>query len=173
MVLDWPCWQWAFTMFTGWGNYYYQGSCVFINVYCVVPACKEAYSDQEGHGACSLGCNAQLPFAQRRQQQVCHELSHSTIAQIYKMHEMCNWSGFFLAGIPGSPAAIYHFLMDAAGKPCNHVVSSQKVWKTSLKACRRQVFRLGFFCTQKVLLQTISCLCYSNSYASYKHANKL
>ena len=28
-------------------------------------------------------------------------------------------------------------------KPCNHVVSSQKVWKTSPKACRRQVFRLG------------------------------
>ncbi len=27
-------------------------------------------------------------------------------------------------------------------KLCNHVVSSQKVWKTSLKACRRQVFRL-------------------------------
>ncbi len=56
--------------------------CVFINVYCVFPACKEAYSDQEGHGACSLGCNAQLPFAQRRQQQVCHEaIQH---VQIYK-----------------------------------------------------------------------------------------
>ena len=49
-----------------------------------------------------------------------------------------------LAGIPGSPATIHDFLMDAAGdrKPCNHVVSSQKVWKTSLKACRRQVFQL-------------------------------
>ncbi len=32
-----------------------------------------------------------------------------------------------VAGIPGSPAAICHFLMDTAGKPCDHVVSSQKV----------------------------------------------
>ncbi len=31
---------------------------------------------------------------------------------------------------------------DGRGRPCNHVVSSQKVWKTSLKAFRRQVFRL-------------------------------
>ncbi len=53
-----------------------------------------------------------------------------------------HWQWVTLAGIPGPPAAIYHFLMDAAGEPCNHVVSSQKVWKTSLNACRRQVFRL-------------------------------
>ena len=38
-----------------------------------------------------------------------------------------------LAGIPGSPAAFYHFLMDAA--------SDQKVSKNS--ACRRQIFRLA------------------------------
>ncbi len=42
-----------------------------------------------------------------------------------------------LAGIPGSPAAFYYFLMDAVGdKLCDH----QKVSKNF--ACRRQVFRL-------------------------------
>ncbi len=61
----------------------------------------------------------------------------------------CGTAGL-LAGIPGSPAAIYHFLMDAA--PCNYVVSSQKVWKTSLKACRRQVFRLlGYYSGPSIL----------------------
>ncbi len=34
-------------------------------------------------------------------------------------------------GTPVSPAAFCHFLMDAAGEPCNHVVSSQKVLKES------------------------------------------
>ncbi len=28
--------------------------------------------------------------------------------------------GIYTAGIPGSPAAFYHFMKDAAGKPCNH-----------------------------------------------------
>ncbi len=54
-----------------------------------------------------------------------------------------------IARIPGLPAAIailwcrvHHKMAIGAGKPCNHIVSRQKVWKTSLKACRRQVFRL-------------------------------
>ncbi len=42
-----------------------------------------------------------------------------------------------------SPAGIAIFWWtQQARKPCDHVVPSQKVWKTSLKACRRQVFRL-------------------------------
>ncbi len=50
----------------------------------------------------------------------------------------CVMSYRSLAGIPGSPAAFYHFLMDAAGdcKLCDH----QKVSKNLV--CRRQVFRL-------------------------------
>ncbi len=56
----------------------------------------------------------------------------------------CRITRSLLAGIPGSPAAIaiFWWTRQAIRKPCDHVVSSQKVWKTSLKACRRQVFQL-------------------------------
>ena len=40
-----------------------------------------------------------------------------------------------IAGIPGWPAAICHFMMDAAGAASRAIydVSRQNVWKTSLK----------------------------------------
>ncbi len=62
---------------------------------------------------------------------------------------------YLLAGIPGSPAAIAIFWWTCQAVQCR--VQSEGVKKKSLKACRRQVFRLGI-CMPVSCPQDIFCM---------------
>lgn len=62
-------------------------------------ACREAYSRNDEQFACNLGCQSQLPFAERRQEQVCH--THSFASGNLGMEQLsvvCFFSYFTVRG---------------------------------------------------------------------------